>query len=499
MKPGSLGKLPPMLALAGPLAGACLLSVAHSQTPVVPAPSGTSTNLLLIDRFGNSVPASTNEVSPRLYPSGESGLRNQIPTTSRGTPQPDAVRERIVESKTGRVWFPTTPPLLMPYLAGVDEQGNTDFQPGALFPEDPLSKYPQELKYWLSDLGIRYSFHQGVTILSMTDAATGSGALQYYTASLFGKWAIAEIPGEGRGTWLSYQANAQLGLSRASRNELPQSNLGVVASPNAGIYGPNGLWVQELAVQQSLMEGQLVLLAGQVNQGNYLDGNTYGQFLNFAFCKNIVLPLPFNNLGLNLQYQPNTNWYVMFGMGALNQGPGQSPFHDLSFQNWSYLLEFALTPSNFLGLGPGIYRLQPFISTVHGVTQAGMGLNAQQRLGANSPLGWFGRFGVGGSSVTVDGSAAQISTGLAWEGPLKSAGLFSARSNDYLGLGVVWNRAAANREPIIHSDEYGLEVTYVFQLTPLVSVQPDFQTIWNPVNNSEPRNVVFQLQMNVLW
>jgi porin len=507
MKPGLRQKLSVgrQLGTAAALASACLLNLA-AQTPD-PAPPASATNsphLLLIDRFGNAATASTNEVSPSLYPSAPSGLRNQIPHTPSGTPQPEAVRQRIIESKTGRVWFPPTPPMLPPYLAGSDEQGNTDFQPGALLPNDPLSHYPQALKYWLSDLGLRYSFHQSLSLLSMTDVASGSGALEYYTAGLAGKWAIAEAPSDGRASWLSFQADIQLGLSPSSRAQLPQSNLGVIASPNANIYGPNGLWIQELAWQQSLLDGKLVFLAGQVNQGNYLDGNTYagnsyGQFLNSAFCKDAVLPLPYNNLGLNLQYQPSPDWYFMFGTGALNQSAGQSPFDNVSFQSWSCLFELGLTPADVLGFGPGAYRLQPFLGTVDGLTQAGVGLNMQQRLGAHSPFGWFGRFGVGGSSVTVDGATAQVSTGLAWQGPLRSLGLLAEQSNDYLGAGFVWSRAAANRQPIIHSDEYGVETTYVFQLTPLVSVQPDLQALWNPANNMAPRCLVFQLQLNVTW
>jgi len=365
------------LGLSAALASACLLNAAAQTPGVTPPGSATnSTHLLLIDRFGNTSTASTNEVSPSLYPSAPTGLRNQIPHTPAGTPQPEAFRQRIIESKTGRAWFPPTPPVLMPYLAGPDEQGNTDFQPGALLSNDPLSRYPQALKYWLSDLGIRYSFHQCLTMLSMTDTATGSSALEYYSAGLSGKWAISEAPSDGRASWLSYQADIQLGLSPSSRSQLPQSNLGVIASPNANIYGPNGIWIQELAWQQSLLDGKLVFLAGQVNQGNYLDGNTYagnsyGQFLNFAFCKDAVLPLPYNNLGLNLQYQPNADWYVMFGTGALNQGAGQSPFDNVGLQNWSYLFEFGLTPSDVFGLGPGAYRLQPFLATVDGLTQAG--------------------------------------------------------------------------------------------------------------------------------
>src|SRR6185369_15922351 len=111
-----------------------------------------------------------------------------------------------------------------------------------------------------------------------------------------------------------------------------------------------------------------VLVAGQVDQSNYIDANTYannsqGQFLNSAFVNSSVLPFSFNNLGLNLQYQPGERWYLLFGTGANNQAPGHSPFDNLSFKNWSYLFEFGLTPADVMGLGPGVYRLQPFVAS----------------------------------------------------------------------------------------------------------------------------------------
>jgi len=62
----------------------------------------------------------------------------------------------------------------------------------------------------------------------------------------------------------------------------------------------------------------VVLLAALVDQSNYLDANTYahnsqGQFLNSAFVNSGVLPFAFNNLGLNVQWQPTESWYLMFG------------------------------------------------------------------------------------------------------------------------------------------------------------------------------------------
>lgn len=474
------------------------ICAAEAPTNVVSVP------FLLNDRLGHATRVPTNEVPSSLHPPASIGLGQQIPVPSKGAPQSDDVRARILESKNDRQWFPPTPPVLMPYLANLDEYGNTAIQPGALLDFEPVVP-AQSAKYALSDIGLRYSFYQSFTTVSMSDVASGASALQYYSATFFGKWAVTEVTDPIRAGWLSTEANVQLGLSPASRTQSPQGNLGTVVNPLATVFGPNGVWMSELAWQTSLAGGEIVVLAGLVDQSNYLDANAYGnfsqgQFLNSALCNSQVLPLPYNNLGLNLQYQPGERWYVLLGTGANNQAAGQSPFGDIGFDNWSYLLEFGLTPRNVLGLGPGVYRVQPFVATVGGVSQAGVGLNAQQQLGKNSPFGWFGRFGVGGSRVTLDGAAGQVATGIAMQAPLQYAGLFPKRSSDYAGVGFIWSRPSAVMEPTAHQDEYGLEAMYLLQLTPFTSLQTDLQFIWNPADNAAAeRNIVFQLQLNLTW
>lgn len=480
------------------------LAVVPAVAAAGPQTNQASEHFLLNDRLGNITQVPTNEVHSSLHPPASTGLGQQIPVPAKGTTQSDNVRKRLIESKTGREWFPPTPPVIMPYLANVDEYGNTAIQPGPVFPIEPLSQVPQAGKYALSELGLRYSFYQSLTMVSMTDVATGASALQYYTATFLGKWAVTEVTEQGHAGWLSTEANIQLGLSPSSRVQSPQANLRTIVNPLSTVFGPNGIWISELAWQESLADGKLVMLAGMVDQSNYLDANSYannsqGQFLNSAFVNSLVLPIPYNNLGLNLQFQPDERWYVMFSTGANNQPAGHSPLDNLSFDNWSYLLEFGLTPKNVLGLGPGVYRLQPFIAAVDGVTQAGVGLNVQQKLGLDSPFGWFGRFGVGGTHVTRDGAAAQAATGFVMEAPLKHLGLFP-NLNDYLGAGFVWSRTSAVLEPVARDNEYGLEAGYVLQLTPLASLQPDLQVIWNPAGNpNAARNVVFQLQLNFIW
>ena len=494
-----IGHRPAALVLTAFIAAACTACAADTNTNAAP------NHLLLIDRLGKPVRASTNEVSSSLHPPASVGLGQQIPTSPKGAPMSDEVSQRIRESKTGREWFPSTPPVLMPYLANLDEYGNTAIEPGPVFSIEPSSEAAQALKYEASELGLRYSLYQSLTMVSMTDVASGASALQYYTATFFGKWAVTEATSEGRAGWISTEANVKLGLSPASQTQSPQGNLGTIVNPISTVYGPNGIWLSELAWQQSLAGGKVVVLAGLVDQSNYLDANSYannsqGQFLNGAFVNSSVLPLAFNNLGLNVQWQPSKSWYLMFGSEANNQLAGYSPFDNLSFQNWSYLFELGLTPENVLGLGPGVYRLQPFLATVGGQTQAGVGLNVQQQLGANSPFAWFGRFGVGGAQVTLNGAAAQIATGFVLEAPLKHAGLFPKLSNDYLGAGFVWSQPSAVDGPVARSNEYGFETTYVLQLTPLATLQPDLQVIWNPANNpNAEHNIIFQLQLNLLW
>lgn len=497
----AIARIPRLPLLASGLATAAVLAftAAGAQTNTGP------NEMLLIDRFGNPVHVPTNEVPASLQPPASVGLGQQIPSPAKGASMPEETRQRILQSKTGREWFPTTPPVLMPYLGGLDDFGNTAVQEGALIPVEPQSLLAQKAKYALSDLGLRYSLWQSFTMVSMTDVASGSSALQDHTATFVGKWAVTEVTNAGRAGWLSTEANLQLGLSPASRTQTPQGNLGTIVNPQATVFGPNGGWISELAWQQALADGKVVLVGGLVDQSNYIDANNYannsqGQFLNSALVNSMVLPFPFNNLGLNLQWQPSELWYAMFGSGANNQLPGNSPFANVSFNNWSYLFEFGLTPTNVFGLGPGNYRLQPFVATVNGVTQEGIGLNVGQQLGQESPFAWFGRFGIGGSQVTLDGAAAQIATGFAMQAPLKHLGLVPKLSNDYLGAGFIWSQPSKFMQPAAHSNEYGFETTYVLQLTPLASIQPDLQVIWNPADNANAdHNIIFQLQLNLTW
>ena len=405
---------------------------------------------------------------------------------------------------TNWVWFPSQPSTLAAYLGGIDAYGTNALQPDSTFPKDPLSRWVQEFKLELSQIGLQETLYQSVSLVQLGDPVAGQSTLEYYAATFQGKWAVATTP-SGTATWLSFEMDAQTGLSSTSRTQTPQANLGSLVNPQANVSGFRGVWMSELAGQIASSDGNFVLVAGLLDQANYLDVNAYAnnsqsQFVNNALLNNSALPLPPNNLGLNLQWQPSSLIYLLLGTSANNQTPGQAPTSDLSFDNWSYLGELGFTPTNVFGLGPGTYRLQPFLATVQSHTQAGLGVNLQQQLGPTSPWGVFGRFGVSGTQVAIQNVGWQGSTGIALTDPLQSSGLISSTSSDVLGLGWVWSQAARSSPQLYHANEYALELFYSWQLTPTIKVQPDVQLYWNAAYRPDSGvTTVWQLQVNMIW
>jgi carbohydrate-selective porin OprB len=337
----------------------------------------------------------------------------------------------------------------------------------------------------------------------MTDVMKGDNALDSYTFDLKSKWAIFSAADSGTAGWISSQIEAKTGFGLDTEKQSPKSNLGTITEP-AGIWsGVNGVRVPELAWQQSLRDGEIVVIVGMVNQGNYIDQNAYAQsgrnqFFNSALIDSMVLPLPSYNFGLNLQWQPLPDWYAMLG-GNIGHAPaGFSPWTDVDGDNWSVLWEFGYAPADVLGLGPGIYRVQPFVAQAGEFTGGGLCFDLQQKLGPHSPFGWYGRFGFGDSKVSA-GAAAQVGTGFVVQGPFKHL-LFQRTSNDVLGVGFVWSQPSATTKTVYHENEYILETKYALQLTPTIKIQPDFQVIRDPAfPRDTDQAMVFQLQLALAW
>ncbi len=391
----------------------------------------------------------------------------------------------------------------MPYLTGQDEYGNTAIRPGAIFFFVPLEGPVQGAKYWLSEYGFRYSLQQTITFVSLTGEKNGTGDLGYYTLDLKSKWNIYNAPADGNAGWISSQIENKTGFDSASGSQDAKSNLGTVTDPTGIWSDVNGFRIPELAWQESLLQGEIVVVAGVVSQRNYIDGNAYAdsgrsEFINSALIHSQVLPLAQYDFGLNLQWQPVDEWYAMAG-GSIGDTPaGNPPWTDYSSENWSLPMEIGYAPHDFLDLGPGIYRVQPFAAGAKHTSGGGICFDLQQQLGSSSPLGWFGRYGFGDSKVT-GGAGEQVGTGFVFKGPFDQV-LTHRISNDFLGVGFIWSEPGYSTKKVYHENEYTIESVYALQLTPTIKIQPDFQMIWDPAfNEAHSRAEVFQIQLVMAW
>jgi hypothetical protein len=188
----------------------------------------------------------------------------------------------------------------------MDQFGNTALKPSAFFPWAPNDVLPQRVKYWASEVGLRYSLQQTVTYVNMTDVMQGDNTLAYYTLAFAAKWAVYNDPPSATAGWLSTQIKVKTGLDDTGNIQSAKSNLGTITDPTGLWSGFNGIAVQELAWQQSFRNGELVFLGGVLNQANYLDVNSYAnngrsQFINSALINSMVIPLPAYLPGVNLQ------------------------------------------------------------------------------------------------------------------------------------------------------------------------------------------------------
>jgi hypothetical protein len=461
--------------------------------------------VILVDSLGRTVAVPAAKLPANLRPPPHHPIELQVPEVPAGSKLPPELLRRM-DSGRQRVFtlFPATPPALASYLAALDDLGNTAVQPGPLIDVAPAEPLVQGAKYWLGARGLRYSLSHAFTYTGVPDTPSGSPSMGYYSLKLLAKWAVYESPASGTAGWLSAEVSAKEGLGGAGANQSAQSNIGTLTSPTGILSRRNGIRVPELAWQQSFGQGRIVAVAGVVDQSNYLDTNTYantgrGQFLNSALVNSMVVPLPEFNFGVNLQWQPAEEWYVILGAEAGNATAGETPWTDFSWDNWSVVSEIGFAPEDFLGLGAGVYRIQPFLAQAGGPTQGGVGFNFQQELGHDSPFAVLGRFGVGGARASA-GASTQVGTGLVMKAPFQALRVLPELTNDLGGVGFVWSQPSATTKTVYHHDEYVAEAFYTLQLSPMTRVEPDIQLVWNPVFNSDPGPfTVVQAQFILAW
>lgn len=422
-------------------------------------------------------------------------LKQEEPGAPAESPFPVPIR--------GSELFPKAQPELMPYLASVNLYGSTCLQEDALLQGDPLSAAAQAVKTAMAGLGINYAIWQSYDFVAMSGTLPGrKDVLNYYSFNSYLTWNVFQTDElSGSCGWLTLGGSAGTGLGYDGNAELAQANMGVIGYPLGTDVGDLA-YLYQLAWQQSFLKGQLVVTLGLVDPEMYLDLNTfannqYNQLINYEFINPATVPWSYNALGAIVQWQPVDWFYAMFATAANNTLPGQSPFTHLSSGDWTNTLEIGLVGDDVLGLGRGVVRVLPFWGSSHGVGGAGVMVNVEQKLGKDNPLGAFARAGFTGNALgSVQGASSSVAAGLVFDGPSESPLLKTQQA--YFAVGAYWLEAPW--PALAHQDEYGLELTYVLQLTETLTLQPDLQLILDPANNTATDAVaMFTLQLAYTW
>lgn len=422
-----------------------------------------------------------------------------VPTTAHLVRQ---TRRDDAAAHASRRFFPASPQRFMPYLDGIFVPGNTCAEPCEWVGKDALSTSAQWVKHRLSRIGLQYDLTLSYNYTGILPRPNRNRSdFSSFNNCLTGKWFLYRNPRGSHGLFLSYEADWGIGTNFNERRRSAQSSIGSLSNPQGSLRGGKGVFLPELALGWSGLNGRWVMMAGTLDTSNYLDQNAYtgswaGGLMNQSFGYNPCLPLMWNNWGYLTAWQPTRDFYAMYATTGTSAGVNQNPLTRISSSNWVHIAELGFIHEDSLGLGPGTYRLQFTLTEHEGRSGCGGAINFQQQLGRSSHLGFFTRCGyMDPDAAAITGVKAAATAGLVLQAPFRSSGWGSRSNAEQVYLGFLWQRPAATENPAKHHDEYGLELGTVLQLTPTFFLQPDLQYIFNPIHSTgRDGALVFQLQ-----
>lgn len=402
---------------------------------------------------------------------------------------------------SGWRFLPDTPQRFMPYLDMLFVPGNTCAEPGAWIKEDALSTGAQRMKTLLSRYGLQYDLTASYNYTAIHPKPHGHRSeFSSFNWALTGTWFLAKDCDNSQGVFLTFEADWGTGTNFSERRSSAGRSLGSLSNPQGSLRGGKGVTLPQLALGYSGFDGKWVAMAGTLDLSNYLDQNAYasswaGGLMNESFGSNPCLPLTWANLGFMTAWQPCESFYAMYATTSTNTGLNENPFNDLSTNYWVHIGEIGFIREDVLGMGPGTYRLQYTITDHDGQAGTGCGLNIQQQLGKNSNVGFFTRAGyMDQDAARITGVKCAATAGLMLRSPFRNSGWGSSSNYENVSFGFLWQRAASSEKPLKHHDEYGLELSTVWQVTPTFFLQPDVQYIFNPVHATD-KDGAFVLQM----
>lgn len=445
-----------------------------------------------------------------IIPTG-SGLnpQTQLARRHQGVPTSQAVLQQTRnrdedESKAschGWRFMPATPQKFMPYLDSLFVPGNTCIEPGGWVDSCPLSSGAQKVKTALSHYGLQYDLTMSYNYSAIHPKPHGHRAeFSSFNHVLTGTWFLAKDCDNSQGVFLTFEADWGQGTNFSERRSSAQKSLGTLSNPQGSLRGGKGVFLPQVALGYSGFDGQWVAMVGTLDLSNYLDQNAYssswaGGLMNQSFGNNPCLPLTWGNLGFLTAWQPCKSFYAMYATTSTNTPINHNPFKNLNINYWTHVVEAGYISEDFLGMGAGTYRLQYTMTDHSGNMGLGGGINIQQQLGKNSPLGFFTRCGyMDQDAAKLTGTKIAATAGFMLQAPFTESGWGSQSNYENVSFGFLWQRAASSEREVQHKNEYGLELSTVVQVTPTFFLQPDVQYIFNPIH-STGRDGAFVMQV----
>jgi len=245
--------------------------------------------------------------------------------------------------------------------------------------------------------------------------------------------------------------------------------------------------------RQRMKGGSLVLMAGWLDTGDYVDvymlSSPWTDFFNYVFSTgNAAIPIPNEGLGLALGGYLNKNFYMIAGFADSNSDPHRpGDAFETFFDDREYF--------SHLEFGWNATRETAFLNNMHLTLW-----HADERVAAQTPDGWGYVLSWSKSvnnhwipfiraAYANDGGAIlqkSVSTGVSYQ---------SVLGGNRVGVGINWGEPSDTTfEPGLR-DQTSVELYYRIQVFKELAITPDLQYIKNPALNPEESSLwVFGLR-----
>ena len=318
-----------------------------------------------------------------------------------------------------------------------------------------------------------------------------SGAFRFY-----GYWE-ATSDGKGNSGALIWKVEHR----HAYGSYIPPADLGFAVG-YAGLLhstlSDQGTRLSNLYWRQRMRGGDLVLLGGWLDAGDYVDvymlASPWTDFFNFVFSTGgAAMPIPNEGLGLALGGYLNNNFYMIAGFADSNSDPHKpGDAFDTFFDDREYFSHFEF--------GWNATRETAFLDNVHLTLW-----HADERVAANTPDGWGANFSWSKSfrklwipffrvGYADDGGAIlqkSISTGASYQ---------SVVGGNRVGFGLNWGEPSDSTFKPGLRDQTSMELYYRIQLFKELAITPDLQYIKNPALNPDEDSLwVFGLRARFVF